>query len=99
MDKVVPWSYGADVYYYGVKQDQLAVKDEVVRNIDPDIGNITGTSKITRSGRVFSLEISPKTVATPVIIPTATPTDTPNDTPTVIPTTDTRGKEALNEPV
>ena len=57
----------------------------------------TGTSKITRIGRVFSPEISPKTVATHVIITTATPTDIASDTPIVIPTVDTRGKEALVE--
>ena len=72
-DKVIPWSYGADVYYYSVKQDQLIVTNEVARDIDPDIGNINGTSKITRSGRVFSPEISPKTVATHVIITNDTP--------------------------
>ena len=25
LDKAVPWNYGADVYYYGVKQDLLAI--------------------------------------------------------------------------
>ena len=53
-DKVVPWNYGADVYYHGVKQD-LKTKE-----VDPDISNIVGTIKITRSGRVFSPKISPK---------------------------------------
>ena len=73
----------------------MAIKDKVVKDIDPDVINIVGTSKIKRSGRVFSPNISPKTIDTPVIIPTATPTDTPSDTPTVIPAADTRGKEAL----
>ena len=58
-DKVVPWNYRVDVYYHGVKQDMLAIEDQVSENVDPDIVNIVGTSKITRSGRVFSPEISP----------------------------------------
>ena len=98
-DKAVPGNYGADVYYYGVKQDQLAIKDEVARDTDPNVGNITWTNKITRSGRIFSPEISPKTVTTHVIIPTAAPTNTPSDTPTFIPATEIRGKEVLVEPV
>ena len=68
-DKVVPWNYGADVYYHGVKQDLLTTKDKKAEEVDPDINNIFGTSKITRSGRVFSPEISPKTVAKHVVIP------------------------------
>ena len=51
-DKVVPWHYGADVYYHGVKQD---LKNE---EVDTDVSNIVGSSKVTRSGRVFSSEIS-----------------------------------------
>ena len=47
-DKVVPWHYGANVYYHGIKQD---LKNE---EADLDVSNIVGTSKITRSGRVFS---------------------------------------------
>ena len=41
-DKVVPWNYGADVYYHGVKQDLLAIKDEVAKGTDPDVDNIVG---------------------------------------------------------
>ena len=65
-DKAVPWNYGADVYYHGVKKDPLAAEDQVSENIDPDIGNIVGTSKIIRSGRVFSLEISPPKFVTKI---------------------------------
>ena len=104
--QVVPWNYGADVYYHGVKQDLLVVKDKVTEDTDPDIDNIVGTNKISRSGRIFSPEISLKTVATPFIIPTATPISTPIATPTVIPdvipateSADTWGKEVLVEPV
>ena len=74
----------------------MVVEDKVAEDIDPNIDNIVGTSKIMRSRRVFSPEISLKTVATPLFIPTATPVITP----TVIPATEsaeTRGKEVLVE--
>ena len=109
-DKVVPWIYGADVYYHGVKQDLLNIKSEDTEEADPNIDNIVGTSKITRSGRIFSPKISPKIVATPLVIhvttPTATPVITPVATPTVIPvvipateSAETRDKEVLVEPI
>ena len=53
----IPWNYGGDIFYQGVKQIE-----SVQENSDdetPDIGNIAGTSKITRSGRLFSPEIAP----------------------------------------
>ena len=53
-DKTVPWNYRGDVYYHGVKQDWLAHEDSIFEKDDPDIGNIMGTSKITKNGRVFS---------------------------------------------
>ena len=105
-DKVVPWNYGADVYYHGVKQDLLAIKNKVAEDTDPDIDNIVETSKTIRSGRVFSPEISLKTVDTPLIIHAAILVCTPITTPTIIsiiiPATEsaeTRGKEVLVEPV
>ena len=52
-DKAVPWNYGPDVYYHGVKQDWNT------EEADPNISNIVGTSKVTRSGR-FSLPRSPR---------------------------------------
>ena len=84
-DKVVPWNYGADVYYHGVKQDLLAIKNEVAEDTDPNIDNIVGTSKVTRSGRIFSPKISPKTIATLVVI-------------LATELTGTRGKEVFIEP-
>ena len=106
-DKDIPWNYGADVYYHGIKQDLLAAKEKVTRSTDPDVNNIVGTSKITRNGRVFSPEISPpKTVTTSVIIPVAAPANTTSTThvishvsTTVTESTKTRGKEILVEPV
>ena len=41
-DKDVPWNYGADVYYHGIKQD---FKNE---EADLDVSNIVGANKITR---------------------------------------------------
>ncbi|XP_058775253.1 uncharacterized protein LOC131649509 [Vicia villosa] len=56
-DKAVPRSNGNDVYIHGVKQE--ALNDEPVKVPNPNIDNIVGTSKVTRSGRIFSPEISP----------------------------------------
>ena len=55
-DKVVPWHYGADVYYHGVKKDLSA------EEADTDVSNIVGPAKVTRSGRLFSPDIAPPTV-------------------------------------
>ncbi|XP_058758597.1 uncharacterized protein LOC131631842 [Vicia villosa] len=63
-DKAVPWSYVMNVYVYGVKQDTST--DEAVNVTNPVVDNIVGTSKITRSGRVFSPDISPNVTTTPV---------------------------------
>ena len=65
-DKVVPWNYGAEVYYHGVKQEPWINESE-----DLEITNIAGTSKVTRTGRVFSPEISPPTTTTTPIHITA----------------------------
>ena len=67
-NKVIPWNYGADIYYHGIKQESLTIKEKNIEVTDPDVGNIAGTSKVTRSGRFFSPEISPKTVIAPVCI-------------------------------
>ena len=67
-DKAIPWNYGANVYYHGVKQEPLTVEEENVEVTNPDVDNIAGTSKVTRNGRVFSPEISSNTVTAPVCI-------------------------------
>ena len=105
--KTVPWNYERDVYYHIIKQDLLAVEDQVSKNVDPDIGNIVGTSKITRSGKVFSPEISPpKAVIIPVIIPNVVPADTTTTIPVITPvatpiteSAETWGKDILVEHV
>ena len=69
LDKTVPWNYEGDVYYHGIKQDWPAAEDSSSEKVDSNISNIAGTSKITRSGRIFSPEIAPpKAISGPVII-------------------------------
>src|SRR3954470_7211099 len=80
-DKAVPWNYGAEVFIQGVKQELESVKAS--ENDNPDVGNIAGTSKVTRSGRVFSPEISPN-VTSPAV--------------TITPNADVHGKGPLHEP-
>ena len=94
-DKDVPWHYGADVYYHGVKQD---LKSE---EVDVDVSNIVGASKVTRRRRLFSPEISPPIVHKPVVIPSAiTSTTIPVHIPVITPVAEssTRGKEIIGEP-
>ena len=95
-----------DVYYQGVKRDWLADEDSIFEKADPEISNIPETSKITRSGRIFSPKTAPlKTVTGPVTIPSSVPVDTTTTTPMVTPTdtpttesTETQGKGILVEP-
>ena len=87
-----------DVYYHGVKQDWPAIKDSSSEKVNSDISNIAGTSKITRSGRIFSLEIAPpKAVYGPVIIPVVTPPKVV-PSPTII-STNTPIEKAVTTPV
>src|ERR1051325_2174076 len=73
-DKAIPWNYGAEVYYHGVKQEPLTIEEIEVEATNPVIDNITGSSKVTRTGRVFSPEISPpKDTSTPIRIPAIEP--------------------------
>ena len=48
-NRAIPKNYGADVYYHGIKQEPLAVKDENTEVIDPNVSNIVGTSKVSIS--------------------------------------------------
>ena len=99
--KTIPWNYGRDVYYHGIKQDWPAAKDSSSEKVNSNISNIAGTSKITRSGRIFSPEIAPlkavsgpviihvaalKVTPTPIIISANTPIDKVVKTPVIIPT-------------
>ena len=85
------------MYYHGVK------KDLKVEEADADISNIVGASKVTRSGRLFSLEISPLTVHKPIVISSASASTTiPILTPVITPAVEpsgTHGKEIIGEPV
>ncbi|CAI8608207.1 unnamed protein product [Vicia faba] len=72
-DKAILWNYDGDIYYHGIKQDGLAAEEMSSEKEDSDISNIVGTSKITRSGRIFSPEIAPpKAVFGPVAVPKVT---------------------------
>ena len=75
-NKAVPWNYGVEVFYHGIKQDAWIKEDKV-----DDVGNINGSSKVTRIGRIFSPNISPPVVTKAHICITA-----------ARPSTDTRGK-------
>ena len=56
------------------RSDWPVVKGSSYEKVNSDISNIAGTSKITRSGRIFSPEISPlKAVSGPVIIHVVAP--------------------------
>ncbi|XP_058725722.1 uncharacterized protein LOC131597017 [Vicia villosa] len=52
-EKVVPWHYGSDVYYYGTKKED-ELKDKFVEVVVANTDNLSSTGRITRSGRVFS---------------------------------------------
>lgn len=53
-EKVVPWHYGSDVYYHGVKQDNLNSKVEAGNDQNLNVENIAGMGRITRSGRIHA---------------------------------------------
>ena len=111
-DKTVPWNYGGEIYYHGIKQDELTAEEESSEEENSDISNIVGTSKITRSGRIFSPEISPpkavfgpvavpKITYAPVIIPASVPTnkDGAIPIPTNTSTAENKGKNIQEEAV
>ena len=95
-DKAVPWHYGVNVYYHRVKQD---LKNE---EADTDVSNIVWSSKVTRSGILFSPEISPPIVQKPIVItPASTSATAPVQVPILTPvaeSADTRGKGTIGEP-
>ena len=86
-NKAIPWNYGAEVYYNGVKKKPLTIEDVTVEASDPDIDNIVGSRKVTRTGRVFSPEISPPKDTT-----------TPARIPAIEPVPEARGKEPVTHP-
>lgn len=52
-EKAIPWHYGSDVYYHGVKQVDLP-KGESSIDESLNVENFAGVGKITRSGRVYT---------------------------------------------
>ena len=76
---MVHWNYGAEVFYHGIKQDTWIEEEKA-----DDISKVTGSSKVTRNGRIFSPNISPLVITkAPIRITVAKPS------------TDTRGKEKV----
>ena len=57
-ERVVPWHYGVDMYYYRVKQDRLSSKEKPEEKDNLNVKNIVGGGRMTQSGRV----LSPQTV-------------------------------------
>ena len=54
-EKAIPWNYGADVYYHGVKQEvstRLSEEERAEGN-EEEVHNFSGVVRMTRSGRVF----------------------------------------------
>ena len=103
---MVPWNYGGEIYYHGVKQIEQTIEEESSEEDNPDISNIAGTRKITRSGRVFSPDIAPPTtVFGPMVIPKITPTpvivptDKDNTIPILTSAAENIGKNVQEEPV
>ena len=102
-DKIVPWNYGGEIYFHGIKHDELTAEEESSKEDNSDISNIVGTSKITRSGRIFSPEIAPPTTvfgsvaiptitSVPVIVPASIPTNKDNTIPIPASTVENKGK-------
>ena len=109
-NKSIPWKYGGEIFYHGIKQ--IESTEESSDEETSDFGNITGMSKITHSGWIFSPETAPpkaifrpsatpKVTHVPVNISARTPIIEEVVTPVVIPSAaaDDRGKGIQEEPV
>lgn len=59
-EKAIPWHYGSDIYYHGVKQADMPPK--VKENVDESLNveNFAGVGKMTRSGRVYTPQDVPR---------------------------------------
>ena len=104
--KTIPWNYGGEIFYHGIKQIEAVQENSEEEN--HDIGNIAGTSKITRSGQIFSPEIAPSLAvfgplkaSVPVGPSVQGPMIEELDTPEERPSADTtdKGKGILEVPV
>lgn len=51
---VVPWHYGSDVYYHGVKKEGKPSEDKPSEDASLNVDNFFGTGRITRSCRIYS---------------------------------------------
>lgn len=53
-ENVVPWRYGSNVYYHGVKQEGRRSEDKPSEDTSLNVDNSAGIGRITRSGGVYS---------------------------------------------
>lgn len=63
-ESVVPWHYGSYVYYHGVKEEGKPYEDNMSEDASLNVDNFVGTGRITRSGRIYSPQISQDNVDT-----------------------------------
>lgn len=52
-EKAIPWHYGSDVYYHGVKQESSSAEVKSDGEKVASAEDLAGVSRMTRSGRVF----------------------------------------------
>lgn len=53
-ESVMPWNYGSDVYYDGVKQEGNPSEEKPSEYENLNVDNFADTGRITRSGRIYS---------------------------------------------
>ncbi|XP_050909226.1 uncharacterized protein LOC127123003 [Lathyrus oleraceus] len=56
--KAVPWKYGITVVDGKDGEPEVAESKKSVENVDADITNIAGTSRMTRSGRIYTPNVN-----------------------------------------
>lgn len=52
-EKDVPWHYGSDVYYHGIKQEEKPYEQKPCVDESLNVDNFASIGRITRSSRVF----------------------------------------------
>lgn len=53
-ENVVPWYYGSDVYYHGLKQEGKPSEDKPSKEASLNVDKFAGTGRITKSCRIYS---------------------------------------------
>lgn len=52
-EKAVPWHYGSEVYYHGIRKENEESSKEPIENDNANVDNFVGVGRMTRSGRVL----------------------------------------------